>query len=236
MTVTDPRLVTSGYYRNNSYVLLGLSVVAALAGWQGAFDSPLAAWSALAAAALSYGGVVTWLYEQRRAGRVILALLALTALVGTWLGTATSATNESTAIDILRALDPLSAGAVLGSTMAAMLLGHWYLNAPGMKLQPLRRLIGIMLVAIVIRAVICAIGLAFEWQDSTNWSATHASLLALRWLAGLAGPAILAVMSWKTLEIPNTQSATGILYVGVIGVFLGEMISALLSSEGGYPL
>lgn len=234
MTITDPRLVTSGYYRNNSYVLLGLTIVAALAAWQFPSEKSLVAWLPILAAALSYASVGAWLYEQRRAGRLILAHLAITALAGTWVGVAPVALP--TDMRILKWLDPLTSGAVLGMTMGAMLLGHWYLNAPGMKLKPLQRLIALMGVAIVIRAVVCAVGLVLEWQGSTPWGETRVALVALRWLAGLVGPAIMAWMSWKTLEIPNTQSATGILYVGVIGVFLGEMISTLLSSEGGYPL
>jgi hypothetical protein len=43
-------------------------------------------------------------------------------------------------------------------------------------------------------------------------------------------------MAWRTLEVPNTQSATGILYVAVIGVFVGELAAALLSAESAFPL
>ena len=43
-------------------------------------------------------------------------------------------------------------------------------------------------------------------------------------------------MTWKTLKIPNTQSATGILYVAVIAVFLGELTSQLLSARTAFPL
>jgi hypothetical protein len=43
-------------------------------------------------------------------------------------------------------------------------------------------------------------------------------------------------MAWKTLKIPNTQSATGILYVGVIGTFLGELTAMLLHLDTIYPL
>ncbi len=43
-------------------------------------------------------------------------------------------------------------------------------------------------------------------------------------------------MSWETLKIPNTQSATGILYVGVILTFLGEVAGLLISRETMYPL
>jgi hypothetical protein len=43
-------------------------------------------------------------------------------------------------------------------------------------------------------------------------------------------------MAWKTLQIPNTQSATGILYVAVIGVFTGELLGLLLSADVGIAL
>ncbi len=43
-------------------------------------------------------------------------------------------------------------------------------------------------------------------------------------------------MSWQTLKIPNTQSATGILYVAVIVTFLGELVAHLLSQELPYPV
>jgi hypothetical protein len=36
--------------------------------------------------------------------------------------------------------------------------------------------------------------------------------------------------------VPNTQSATGILYAGVILVFLGELMSQLLSMDSTFPL
>ena len=57
-----------------------------------------------------------------------------------------------------------------------------------------------------------------------------------RWLSGLVGTAVLTTMSWYTLKIPNTQSATGILYVAVICVFLGELTSQILSGSASYPL
>ena len=40
----------------------------------------------------------------------------------------------------------------------------------------------------------------------------------------------------STVEIRSTQSATGILYVAVIGTFVGETMSLLLSAESVYPI
>ena len=60
--------------------------------------------------------------------------------------------------------------------------------------------------------------------------------VVLRWSFGLCGVLALLWMAWRTLKIPNTQSATGILYVAVIGVFVGELTAALLSAESAFPL
>jgi hypothetical protein len=43
-------------------------------------------------------------------------------------------------------------------------------------------------------------------------------------------------MTWLTLKIPNTQSATGILYAAVILAFIGELTAQLMSDAASYPL
>ena len=60
---------------------------------------------------------------------------------------------------------------------------------------------------------------------------TATALLSLRWLAGLLGLPVLLVMSRKTLDIPNTQSATGILYVACLAAILGELTAQLLHAS-----
>jgi hypothetical protein len=53
--------------------------------------------------------------------------------------------------------------------------------------------------------------------------------IAMRWLSGLLGTLSLGILTWQTLKIPNTQSATGILYAGVILTFIGELTSQLVA-------
>ncbi|MCA9267114.1 MAG: hypothetical protein KDA41_01520, partial [Planctomycetales bacterium] len=131
--------------------------------------------------------------------------------------------------------DVLTSGLLVGSTLTAMFLGHWYLNTPTMQLSPLRRLVILMGVAVGLRAIVSGVGLGLEMADFTH-SATVAWFVGLRWLSGIGAVALLVVMTWQTLKIPNTQSATGILYVGVICCFLGELTSQLLSVETHFPL
>ena len=258
MAVTSPRKVTSGYYRNHLYVLLGLNVLAALAATGdrlnailyalSRFNVPaaldvlgdperLSPWAAISAAMLCYVGSVVWLYEKPRAGIVMLLLVSGVSLFGAWQTLDSVKTTEDLrSMAVLDWLDPISGGLLLGSTMAAMFLGHWYLNTPSMQMGPLRRLILLTAAAIVLRALVCGIGLGLEWNQAGAPEFRGALFLGGRWLAGIVGAGVLMWMTWQTLKIPNTQSATGILYVAVIATFLGELTSQLLSAASAYPL
>ena len=146
----------------------------------------------------------------------------------------------------------LLSGCLIGLTVNAMLLGHWYLNAPGMRVDALRRSIDQTLVVWALLLVVTLVGVGWQFTTAgaagTGWldrsgaavaaaagggtaglDQTGLALLWLRWLAGLVGLPVLLVMSRKTLDIPNTQSATGILYVACLAVILGELTAQLLA-------
>ncbi len=225
MALTSPRQVTSGYYRNHLYVLLGLNVLAAMVAVTSAPRFALT--PPVLAALLSYVGAVMWLYEKPRPGIIILGILSATSLWGAW--SATDWENATTVgKTVLLALDPLASGLLLGVTMAAMFLGHWYLNSPTMVIEPLEKLVKGMGAAVLFRALVEAV-ITVIYIDTVDPSTGQLLFILLRWLSGLVGVFILVIMTYKTLKIPNTQSATGILYVGVIGTYLGELTSLLLN-------
>lgn len=248
MGITSARQVTSGYFRNHLFVTLGLATLAALVLAQ---TSTWGMGLAVAAAVASYLGSVAWLYEARRVGMIFLWLVATTALAGALVHEATSRSlamssetsgesapqmsNLPALAKVLRPVSVVTSGLVLGTTIASMLLGHWYLNVPGMELAPLRRLLLAMTFAVGAQMTVSAIGLVSEWQTGADRSSIWTMLLVVRWF-WLVGVLPLVLMAWKTLEIPNTQSATGILYVAVIGVFVGELAALLLSAESAFPL
>ena len=136
----------------------------------------------------------------------------------------------------LTVIGTVSSSLLLGITMATMLLGHWYLNSPTMELAPLRRLILAMGLAVALQMLVSAAGLWGEVSVAHHLSKQWILFVVLRWSFGLIGVLILTWMAWQTLKIPNTQSATGILYVAVIGTFVGETMSLLLSTESMFPL
>jgi hypothetical protein len=229
MAITSSKRVTSGYFRINLYVTLGLTALAALLCRSAAPD---AFWFALAATVCSYIGSVCWLYERPLAGKTLLLFVLVAALLGSLREQSLSEQPHT----ILFALSIVSSGLLLGMTMAAMLLGHWYLNSPTMELAPLRRLIIAMGVAVCLQAVVSLLGLWGELASVSDVSTRWVLFVTLRWLFGLIGVAALAWMAWQTLKVPNTQSATGILYVAVIGTFVGETMALLLSRESFFPL
>lgn len=224
IAVTSPRLVSSGYFRNHLYVTLGLTTLAALVAMG---TSTLAASLAVTAAVLSYAGSVCWLYQAKRPGVVLLWLVAACSLAAACVGEGSG---------LLSVLSVITSGLVLGLTMAAMLLGHWYLNSPGMELEPLRRLLVLIAFAVAAQIVVCSVGLVGQMRAVDDVSFRWLLFVVLRWSFGLVGVVALVWMAWQTLKIPNTQSATGILYVAVIGVFVGELTGLLLSAESAFPL
>ena len=226
MAMTSPRQVSSGYFRTHLYVTLGLTTLSSLIGWSSGYPW----WASGAAAVASYVGSVCWLYEKSRPGVVMLWLVAALSLTSAWLSPHVG--QE----DGWHLVGSAVSGLVLGFTTAAMLLGHWYLNVPGMELAPLRRLLLMAAIAVGMQAILSTFGLFAEMQHMESPKLMWALFIVLRWAFGIVGVALLLGMAWQTLRVPNTQSATGILYVGVLAAFAGELASLLLSAESSFPL
>ena len=250
MGLTRSDQVTGGFYRVHLWVLLGLQTLAFLVLYSRppgkTWHSLILHWQsgcALAAAILCFVGAAVWMYDQRRAGKAIIWIVAALALAGCLLpivGPVLYPQYVSPAKPMLwQVADRVTGGLLLGLVTTAMLLGHWYLNTPTMKLEPLRKLIWLLAAAVVARAVVCGAGAGLNLSEQAardSLQTTWLVFLALRWLAGIVGVLSMAWLTWQTLKIPNTQSATGILYAGVILAFIGELTSQLLSAEARYPL
>ena len=227
LVLTPSSLVPAGFFRVNMLVVLGLATFAALLCGQ---PLPAHTWLLPAAAAVTaWMASIVWFAERKRPGLVLCVITAL-------LLAATTAVVQVAADGTLTGGWPhvgvaLLSGLVTGLTVHAMLLGHWYLNAPGMRVDVLRRMIDIALAAWAVQLVVATAAAlpAGALAAGTTGGPTTMALVSLRWLAGLAGLPVLLWLSRKTLEIPNTQSATGILYVACLAAILGELTAQLLS-------
>jgi hypothetical protein len=63
----------------------------------------------------------------------------------------------------------------------------------------------------------------------------HATLATTRVAIGQAAPLVLSWMIWRTLLIPNTMAATGLFYIALLGVFVGEILGRQILSLTSLP-
>ncbi len=139
----------------------------------------------------------------------------------------------------------LTAAMFLGVFVLAMIFGHWYL-VKSMPKRLLARMAELLIVILIARLLVV---LATFWIYSSQVASGHAVLDQLmdmwrghglffwqRMLAGLGIPAVLSYMIWKTAKLGANQSATGLLYVGVVFVIIGEMISKYIFLLSSIPI
>lgn len=127
--------------------------------------------------------------------------------------------------------------AVVGLALMDMLLGHAYLTASRMTIHPFLRL-NLALAAVILYRILFSIPLAlfllsrrpieFFWDR-------YGIFLGTRWLVGLLVPGIFVYMAHDCIKRRATQSATGILYVAGLLLFIGELIALYLLRETGLP-
>ncbi len=245
--------VTSGFFRIQMLVVMGLGVLGAMTFSSLGFDSDFL--SQQAAASLSgvvafagFLGSAFWALERRKGGeRIGMVVLAMS--MGLVTLTMPPPGRLPYVLPWAKWLMPISSlleSAVLGSTMVGMLLGHWYLTTPTMSIEPLKRVNLFLGIAGLSRLIASTVAVLFFWTDKLSAAKVGSELpefmsvplawLFLRWLAGVFGPIIVSLMVWRILKYRNTQAATGVLFVGVILAFIGDMTAALLLQETMLPL
>ncbi len=231
LLATSWRAVPLGFFRTHCNVILGLLVLAALDASRAGVDFMLSTAAVLAALASICWGL-----------GLILPALPLTGLIGlittVWLAVASG--TDSAGLWAFNACSRAASGLLLGSTLTAMLLGHHYLTAPAMSIEPLQRYVALMAAALGSRALVALAGLLIAhaglWTAHSSAAESISPLLVLmRWGMGFAGSLIATILAWKTAQIRSTQSATGILYVALALILFGELTSIIVA-RGGAPI
>ena len=145
----------------------------------------------------------------------------------------------------------LAAGLVLGALLFggviwAMNLGHWYLVSKSLPFGLLVKATEALAVLALGRTVLALVALGFLARTSRGPAGDAlADLLdpmrdgfffGSRVLWGLAAPLVLAPFVVKTARMKSNQAATGLLYVGVVFVLVGELLAAYLTLRSGLPV
>jgi uncharacterized membrane protein YiaA len=133
---------------------------------------------------------------------------------------------------------------LLGSVTVGMLIGHWYLIDTGQTLEPFIRIYKIFLISLAVQSGFSLVSLLSLHVLGTDQSVMqleklwtdHSSLLITRIVIGYLGPLVLSWMIWRTLLIPHTMAATGLFYIALLGVFVGEILSRQILALTSLPL
>ena len=220
--------VAARFYRIHLIVVLCLQAAAGVFAWETVLPDTF--WLTLGVA----GGAALlgcWSYAFREVSPAQLPALGLT--VAATLAALALLPGPTGAAWWLARLDDATAAALLGAAMTAMLLGHWYLIAPNLSITPLLRLHYALFASLAVRCLVVGFTLVAAYINRAGFDGVTWLWLAPRVGAGLAGAAVLATMAWAAARIRSTQSATGILYVVVVFVLLGELTDQLLHQHWG---
>ena len=127
--------------------------------------------------------------------------------------------------------------AMTGLALMDMLLGHAYLTASKMTISPFLRMNRWLAGSVAVRAI-CAIVIAMAlqaWRPVSMLVGIYGLYIGTRWIVGLLVPAIFVYMAHDCIKRRSTQSATGILYVAGVLIFIGELVGLYLLKETGLP-
>jgi hypothetical protein len=182
---------------------------------------------------------------MRRAQRILamlgfmVAVLAGTALLHDLMlscGTAVYFSPKPLAI-LLQAAACAGVASVTGLALMDMLLGHAYLTASQMTIQPFLRLNRVLAGALTLRALLAG---GLVWVINARrpvdmlWE-IQGLLIGTRYLVGFLVAGIFVYMADDCIRRRSTQSATGILYVCGVLAFIGEILGLYLTRETGLP-
>jgi len=242
-----------GYFQTNALILLGLlGLAVVVVGW--APIQPFGHRTGLGYALLGLGFLLAFLYygaiwRERWTPALVPAGLALIAIVAVLLLTGANLVPAPTPLphrSWLIVVDLLSTAFILGWSLVTMLLGHWYLVVPKLSFRYLTVYCRVLVVAVIVRSLSTALSLVaaasvdpfilpHPWQMLVSLSG-QGMFFWFRVLWGLVIPLLLAWMALHCARNRSNQSATGILYVLLVGTFIGEITALYLTVTTGVPV
>jgi hypothetical protein len=125
----------------------------------------------------------------------------------------------------------LAGALALGSALAALSLGHWYLVTPSLSVHPLIQLTFLCLGALVAQIVLLPLLLLLPGPRPDRIQllfSEYLVFLGVRIVFGLLAPLVMTLMTWRTARIRSLDSATGLLYVVSALILAGEIAARTL--------
>src|SRR5262245_19862510 len=176
-----------------------------------------------------------------QAGRASFArpLLLGGAVCAGWALVRVALAAPRTGGDAWTAVGAATGGLFFGAVLLIMNLGHWYLVSRSLPFALLARGAALFAGLAAFRTAYLAVAVVVHRGTeglSALLSLEHDALFFLfRVLWGIAGPLALSYFIWRTAEMKSNQAATGLLYVALVFVLIGELLSSYLTVATGFP-
>ncbi len=226
-----PKTLGKGFFSLHGAISFSLVALAAVA-------RPAGLSLGLAVAAAAVLGLYSLAAHVRRAGAarpLLLAGAALAAFGAARVALVAPRTPGSGWTVASAAMGGLFFGAVL----LTMNLGHWYLVSRSLPFQLLARGATLFAALAAARAGLLAAAIAVNPQpeglEALLSLDRDALFFLFRVVWGLLGPLALSYFVWRTAEMKSNQAATGLLYVALVFVLIGELLSSYLTIATGFP-
>lgn len=145
---------------------------------------------------------------------------------------------------VLYPVSLLVSALALGAVCTGMLLGHWYLIDHELSIEPFRDLFRFFARTLAAQStVFVLVGTALALAGAPSSTAAlaqladeHSTLLLVRLALSPVAAGAIGWMIWKTLQIPQTMAATGLFYIAILAVLVGEMMGRFILFRTALPL
>jgi hypothetical protein len=243
MAVPPFRTLERGFFKSSAGIFLGFALVflaakVSLVVRGGSFGLriglELALWAAFCATFGTYLASLWGDHYVRRARAFTLSLaLGLAAIVLTV--DAYRPVPLPSVLGFLYTLPVLTGTLSMGGVAAGMLLGHWYLIDLGLSIDPLQRLLrfflwatALNLAVLLVLPAVYAVTSPYGAEAVRSLWTDHRPLLLTRLGLGPVAALLIGYLVHRTLQIPQTMAATGLFYIAILFVMVGEMLSRLI--------
>lgn len=223
-------VVRRGHFRILAWSALGLAIVAMVAN---ASATQELAGSAQPTIVGIFGALVfiylAVQYAHTHVPGVVVGTIAALAGVVALVATARLLTGWP---DVLAVAGLLSGALLLGAVTNGMLLGHWYLNQPGLKPWALERLTDLCLVAIgaALASGLLSVGKLAAASTSgavlgiAGFGESFGAFFYAVWVALTGFTGVVVWMARRCVRIRSIQSATGLFYVAILTAGVSEFL------------
>lgn len=222
-------VVRRGHFRITAYTAVGLGVLAILAARSGSDPVDGTAGALVVATAVAAGLYLVVQWSNTDVPAIVVGAVATVAGVAALVGAATLLDAWAPA---LAAVEVVAGAALLGAVTNGMLLGHWYLNQPGLKPWALARLTTLALAATAATGVLGLVAagkLASAETDGAvlgipGFGESFGFAFFVVWLALVAFTGAVVWAARRCVAIKSIQSATGLYYVALLTAGVAEFL------------